>query len=199
MWVHEGFTNYSETIYTECMFGKIAGEQYIQGVRRNIKNDKPIIGNYGVNNEGSGDMYAKGANMIHTIRTIMQNDSMFRKMLRDMNSTYYHKTVTTKEIETFISKYAGFDCTPIFDQYLRTVQIPQLDWKLEKGNLMVRFSNCNKTFAMPVYLPQAIGKGVWKKVNANNWTSISTSLIADELAGNWNKNLYLSYPQIEAD
>jgi aminopeptidase N len=104
MWVHEGFTNYSETLFTECMFGKEAGREYAQGVRRNIKNDKTIIGSYGVNTQGSGDMYAKGANMIHTIRTIMQNDSLFRKMLRDMNSNFYHKTVTTKEIESFIAK-----------------------------------------------------------------------------------------------
>jgi aminopeptidase N len=199
MWVHEGFTNYSETIFTECMYGKMAGEEYLQGVRRNIRNDKPIIGNYGVNNQGSGDMYAKGANMIHTIRTIMQNDSVFKKMLRDLNSTYYHKTVTTKEIETFISKYAGFDCSNIFDQYLRSNQIPQLDWKMENGNVSVRFTNCNKSFSMPVYLPQASGTGVWKKVNANNWTSVSTKLSADEMGSQWNKNLYLIYPQLEAD
>jgi len=199
MWVHEGFTNYSETIYTECMFGKEAGQEYLQGVRRNIKNDRTIIGHYGVNDEGSGDMYAKGANMIHTIRTIMQNDSLFRQMLRGLNSTYYHKTVTTKEIEAYISKYAGFDCTPIYDQYLRTTQIPQLDWKLEKGNLMVRFSNCNKTFNMSVYLPQGNKKGIWKKIYPNSWTAISTTLNEDEIAADWNKNLYITYKKSETN
>ncbi|HSC52567.1 MAG TPA: M1 family metallopeptidase [Phnomibacter sp.] len=198
MWVHEGFTNYSETIYTECQFGKQAGQEYIQGVRRGIRNDIPIIGHYGVNQEGSGDMYPKAANMIHTIRTIMQNDSVFKKMLRNMNSNFYHKTVTTKEIETFVSKYAGFDCTPIFDQYLRTVSVPVLEWKLEKGNLMARFNNCNKAFYMQVYMPQQKGKGIWKKVQTNSWTTVATQLNAADITNQWNRNLYIVYTEMAA-
>ena len=76
MWVHEGFTNYSETLFTQYYFGKDAANAYVQGIRENTyQNDKPIIGYYGVNQEGSSDMYDKGANMLHTIRQIIDNDS----------------------------------------------------------------------------------------------------------------------------
>ena len=95
MWVHEGFTDYSETIYTQCQFGDAAGDDYVVGLRKNIRNDKPIIGPYSVNQEGSGDMYSKGANMLHTIRHIINNDSLFKPMLRAMNLRFYHRTATS--------------------------------------------------------------------------------------------------------
>ncbi len=91
MWVHEGFTNYSETLYTECEFGKEAGNDYCVGARKNIKNDVPIIGPYGVNKEGSGDMYFKGASLVHTIRQIINDDEKFRVLLRSLNKDFYHQ------------------------------------------------------------------------------------------------------------
>lgn len=193
MWIHEGFTNYSETLFTETHFGKKAGEEYLQGIRQNIRNDRPIIGQYGVNHEGSGDMYAKGANLIHTIRTIMQNDSIFTAMLRQMNKTFYHQTVTTQQIERFIQQYAAFDCTPLFNQYLRSTSIPRLDWKLEGAELKVRFVDCDANFFMPVYLPAAAAEGKWKVVQAKKWTSIPCSLSKNEVQAAWNKNLYIRY------
>lgn len=196
MWVHEGFTNYSETIYTQCQSGLAAGQEYVQGIRKNIQNDKPIIGIYGVNEEGSGDMYYKGANLIHTIRTIMQNDSLFRQMLRTMNRKFYHHTVTSKQIEDFIQSFCAFDCKPIFDQYLRDVNIPRLQWRLQQGELQVRFDNCRKTFAMPVYLPTANGNGEWKNVTAQNWTAVPCSLDTTKIADAFNRNLYISYEMI---
>jgi aminopeptidase N len=193
MWVHEGFTNYSETIYTQCQSGLEAGQEYVQGIRKNIANDKPIIGPYGVNKEGSPDMYYKGANLIHTIRTIMNNDSLFRKMLRDMNKTFYHQTVTTQQIEQFIGQHTSFDCKPIFDQYLRNTSIPTLQWKKKDGQLLVRFTNCIENFSMPVFLPQTASKGVWKKVVSEKWTSVSCTLSKSDIVDGWNRNLYINY------
>ncbi|MGL6267632.1 MAG: M1 family metallopeptidase, partial [Chitinophagaceae bacterium] len=60
MWIHESFTNYSETIYTTCQSGLAAGNAYVRGTRELIENERPIVGKYGVNDEGSGDMYYKG-------------------------------------------------------------------------------------------------------------------------------------------
>ncbi|HEV2831220.1 MAG TPA: M1 family metallopeptidase, partial [Hanamia sp.] len=99
MWIHEGFTNYSETLFTEYYYGKKAATEYIVGIRKKIQNDKPIVGHYGVNNEGSGDMYYKAGNMLHTIRQVINNDEKFRGILRGLNKTFYHQTVATKEIE----------------------------------------------------------------------------------------------------
>jgi aminopeptidase N len=150
MWVHEGFTNYSETIYTDCQDGIEAGNDYCIGTRKRIKNDKPIIAHYGVNEEGSGDMYYKGGNMLHTIRQIINNDSLFRQIWRGLNKDFYHQTVTTKQIEDYISSHAKKDFSKVFDQYLRTTKIPVLEYKINGTTLSYHWTNCVPGFNMPL-------------------------------------------------
>jgi aminopeptidase N len=173
MWVHEGFTNYSETLFTDYFYGTEAGNDYVIGTRKGIDNDIPIIGIYGVNKEGSGDMYNKGGNMLHTIRQVVNNDQKFRNILRGLNKTYYHKTVTTAEIENYMSKAAGKNFSKIFDQYLRTVKIPILETVREGKYVRYRWSNTVPGFAMPVkILSSTDGKKTkwisptpdWKKI-----------------------------------
>jgi aminopeptidase N len=151
MWVHEGFTNYSETIFTTCEYGVQAGNEYCIGTRKLIKNDAPIVGKYGVNHEGSGDMYYKGGNLVHLVRQIINDDEKFRTMLREMNQTYFHKTVDSKDIEAFMSKAAGRDLSKVFDQYLRTTEIPVLEYEIKnKNNVRVRWTNCLDGFDLSV-------------------------------------------------
>ena len=150
MWIHEGFTNYSETLFTEYYWGKEAGDAYVEGIRKLIKNDKPIIGPYNVNTEGSGDMYYKSGNMLHTIRQIINNDDKFRNILRGLNKTFYHSTVTTSQIENYINTQSGIDFSKVFDEYLRTTKIPTLEYKIKNGSLIYKWSNVVKGFHMPV-------------------------------------------------
>jgi aminopeptidase N len=152
MWVHEGFTDYSETLFTEYYYGKQAADEYVQGLRKNIANDKPIIGPYGVNKEGSGDMYYKGANLIHTIRQVINDDEKFRQVLRGLNKDFYHQTVTSKQVENYISEKSGKDLSKIFDQYLRTTQIPTLELKTDGDKIKFKWTNCISGFNMPVKL-----------------------------------------------
>jgi aminopeptidase N len=151
MWVHEGFANYSETLYTTCQDGVEAGNDYCIGTRRNVSNDKPIIAHYGVNEEGSGDMYYKGGNLLHMIRQVLGDDS-FRILLRGLTATFYHQTVDSRQIEDYISRFAKKDLSTVFDQYLRTTQIPVLEFKNETvpGVVSVRWTNCVKGFALPI-------------------------------------------------
>ena len=150
MWIHESFTNYSESLFVEYYYGKEAGAAYVRGTRKNIRNDKPIIGQYDVNNEGSGDMYYKGGNMLHTIRQIINNDEKWRQILRGLNSTFYHQTVTTQQIENYISEQAGIDLTPVFNQYLRDTRVPTLEYYFTEKQLSYRWINCVDGFTMPV-------------------------------------------------
>lgn len=152
MWVHEGFTHYSEALFTEYYFGKKAGYTYSRGTRINIENDKPITGNYGVNNEGSGDMYYKAGAMIHMIRQIMNDDVLFRKMLRDMNRNFYHQIVTADTIESFIQHQSKINTAKIFEQYLHTTQVPELTWFTKNGALYFMWDNCVPGFDMPVQI-----------------------------------------------
>lgn len=150
MWVHESFTNYSESLYTEYYFGKQAGAEYVIGTRRSIRNERPIVGVYNVNQSGSGDMYPKGGNMLHTIRQIIDHDEKWRKILRDMNATFYHQTVDGRQIEKFISDRSGRDLSKVFDQYLRDTRIPALEYAIRQGKLSYRWTNCVKDFDMPI-------------------------------------------------
>lgn len=150
MWVHEGFTNYSETLFTDYWYGKQAGNEYVIGTRKGIQNDIPIIGTYNVNQEGSGDMYPKSGNMLHSIRQVINDDSLFRQILRGLNKTFYHQTVTTKQVEDYISKQSKHNFSKVFDQYLRTTQIPVLEYKVNGYKLSYRYTNCVKGFDLPL-------------------------------------------------
>jgi len=150
MWVHEGFTCYSENLYVDYFFGKEASAEYVIGTRRGISNKKPIIGQYNINREGSGDMYSKGANLLHTIRQLAKDDEVWRQTLRGLNEEFYHSTVTTKEIEDYISKSIGIDLSKVFDQYLRDVRVPVFEYEVINGELKYRWNNVIKGFDMPI-------------------------------------------------
>jgi len=171
MWIHESFTNYSENLYTEYYYGKEAGSDYVIGCRKLIRNDKPIIGTYNVNRSGSGDMYYKGGNMLHTIRQIINNDEKWRGILRGMNKTFYHQTVTTQQIEDYISNEAGINLSKVFDQYLRDIRIPVLEYRIEKKKLSYRWNNVVEGFEMPVKYKAENGE--WKTLKpTTEWKSI---------------------------
>ena len=150
MWIHESFTAYSENLFLDYHFGTEASNAYVTGTRKNIQNDKPIIGNYNVNNSGSSDMYYKGANMLHTLRQIIDNDEKWRSILVGLNKDFYHQTVTTQQIEDYIDKYFKIDLKPFFNQYLRTIKIPTLEYKIEDSALSYRWSNIVENFSIPV-------------------------------------------------
>ncbi len=152
MWIHEGFTHYSETLFIEYHYGKEAADAYIRGVRKGITNKKPLIGQYGVNDEGDLDMYYKGANIIHTIRQVIDNDIMFKKILRGLNQKFYHQTVNSKQIESYISKESGKEMGKIFDQYLRTKDLPVLVYQRKNGQLLFKWTDCIEGFNMPMQL-----------------------------------------------
>ena len=152
MWIHESFTAYSENLFLDYHFGTEASNAYVTGTRKKILNDKPIIGNYDLNNSGSSDMYYKGANMLHTLRQIIDNDEKWRSILVGLNKDFYHQTVTTKQIENYIDKFFKIDLKPFFDQYLRTIKIPTLEYKLEHNNVFYRWSNIVDGFSIPVKL-----------------------------------------------
>lgn len=182
MWIHEGFTNYSEVLFTECTENKDAGNEYAVGLQKIISNDIPIIGPYGVNKEGSGDMYPKGANLVHTIRQLMNNDEKFRQLLRGLNKTFYHKTVTTAEIENYIIKQSGLKLDKVFDQYLRHTQIPTLEYKVSAGILSYRWVTDVTGFDMPIRV--TLKNGSYSLIKpTNDWKT--TKIDADVTAANF--------------
>ncbi len=176
MWIQESFTSYSETLFVESLFGKTAADDYVVGTRKTIKNDIPIIGVYGVNQEGSGDMYYKGANMIHTLRQLLEDDVLFKKVLRGMRKEFYHQIVTTQQIESYINKVTGKNFTPFFNQYLRTTKIPILEYSIKGDEIIYRWKNVVKDFDMPV-----------KLINSEKWIYPTSNWRKEKLANKYLK------------
>jgi len=150
MWIHESFTAYSENLFLDYHYGPKAASEYVIGTRKRILNDRPIIGRYNLNRRGSGDMYYKGANMLHTLRQLIEDDEKWREILRKMNRVFYHQTVNSQQVENFLSKETGKDLSAFFDQYLRTADIPLLEYTLDGKKLSYRYTNVVDDFDMPV-------------------------------------------------
>lgn len=150
MWIHEGFTTYSETVFVECRFGYDEAMKYIGGQRRSVSNDKPVIGIFGVNKRGSGDMYYKGALMLNTLRHVINDDAKWWAMVLKYSETFRKKIIDTETVVSFFNKESGQNLTPVFNQYLRHKNIPVLQLKMHKGLLGYRWVTDESDFAMPV-------------------------------------------------
>jgi aminopeptidase N len=151
IWIHESFTTYSEGLFVEYHYGKEAGYEYQVGIRKGIKNDKPMIGSYGVNYlDYSGDNYPKGATILHMLRQIVDDDETWRQILRGLNKEFYHQTVNTKQVEDYIAEKAGLNLEHFWNQYLRTREIPIFEYYFADGQLSYRWINAIEQFDMPL-------------------------------------------------
>lgn len=176
MWIHEGFTTYSETVYVECRYGYDKAMQYINGQASNVENRKPVIGVFGVNKEGSGDMYYKGALMLNTLRHITNNDEKWWKILLGYAETYKKQIIDNETVCKYFSKEIGMDLTPVFNQYLRFTAVPVLQLKMDGNKLEYRWQTDEPNFKMPVDVVVAgktihlEGTNKWKKEKVGNVT-----------------------------
>jgi aminopeptidase N len=181
MWVHEGFANYSEGLYTECLFGKEAGAQYTVGSRYNLEGLRSIVTTYGVNANPPVDQYYKGGNMLHTIRQIIGDDEKWRGILRGLNQTFRHQTVTGKQVEEYIATQSGRDLSKVFDQYLRTTQIPVFDYRIQRDTLSFRWQSVIPGFDMPIRV--TTGPGEWTVLKpSGRWQRIPVRIPAEQFA-----------------
>jgi aminopeptidase N len=139
-------------------------------------------------------MYYKGGNMLHAIRQIINDDEKFRQILHGINSTFYHKTVDSKDIEDYISKQSGIDFSKVFDQYLRTIKIPTLEYKINRNIIAYRWTNCVTGFNMPVKITAGDKKDVF--INpTETWQKFEPGLTADNFAVN--RNFYVFTKKVE--
>ena len=150
MWVHEGFTQYTEVVYVECQLGYEKSQEYVNGLRNNVRNDKPIIGKYGVNNEGSGDMYPKGALLLNTLRHVINNDDLWWKILLNYSETYRHKIIDTQTVVDFFNLESKMNLSPVFNQYLNFSTIPELEIRKNKKTFEYKWKAMVSDFNMPI-------------------------------------------------
>lgn len=182
MWIHEGFTSYSEAVYIECRWGKKEAQEYLKGTRSGLGNTSKIIGDYGVNSEGSGDMYFKGANLLNTIRSIYDNDELWWKTLKDYTETYKHQIIDTRTTENFFNEATEVDLQPIFDQYLRHAALPNLQFRKKDGKTQVKWVTDVEDFKMPVDI-FIDGKEI--RINpTNQWQNLNYKIAPEEIKVN---------------
>jgi len=155
MWVHEGFCTYSEVLYVECMHGYDAMLSYVNNQKRSVRNDKPVIGPYHVNAEGSSDMYYKGSLMLHTLRSLIEDDELWFEIIKGIANDFKYQTIDGKEIINYINEKAGKDFTDFFNQYLKNKEIPVFQYSLQKEGrnytLVYRWE-ANPNFDMPILI-----------------------------------------------
>jgi aminopeptidase N len=179
MWVHEAFAMYAEGLFVECTQGKDAALKYLVGVRSRIANDGPIVGRYGVNDEGSGDMYFKGANVLHTIRQLAQDDEQWRATLRGIQATYRHQTVTGAQIEAALSKGVGRDLSKVFEQYFQHPKPPTLEYAVVGDSVRYRWRADVPGFDLPVKVSAGTARGVWIEPSTAAWKTLAAGANAD--------------------
>lgn len=149
LFVHESFTTYAEGLYTECQSGPTAGAAYLIGLRKSIKNTQPIVGPRGMP-WYHGDIYFKGANVLHTIRQVVDDDLRWRMILRGTQQQFRHQTVTGQQVLDYINAHAGVDLSHVFTQYLTTTMIPEFQYRVEGSDLSYRWGNVVSGFDMKV-------------------------------------------------
>ncbi|MFN0290300.1 M1 family metallopeptidase [Pedobacter helvus] len=163
-WLHEGFAKYLETLYTDKVFGTAAGNEYTLGTWKRIKNNLPVLGT------STQDRYYKGAALLHMVRQLTGN-AIFRDWLHGLNEQFAHRTITTAQVLAYLNKLTKRNFSKMFEQYLKTVQVPELEYCFLEGKLYVRWNNCINNFDMPLNIA-ADGKNFNRVYPTTAWQPV---------------------------
>ncbi len=152
MWIHEGWTTYLESLYVEHRWGKADAIKYLNGYKSKVQNRQPIVSRRGINARPSQDQYFKGALFINTLRSVIDDDKRWHKLLHDFYQHFKYQAIMTEDVVEFFNKHTGRNLTPIFDQYLRHAALPVLELKFDdaNGEFSYRWKADEKAFAMPI-------------------------------------------------
>lgn len=188
MWIHEAFTNYSESLYLDYHFGKRAGQEYLYGNRAAIRNDRPLQGDYHVNRAGSGDMYNKGGVLLHMVRTLIDDDDRWRQILRGLNARFFHSTVDYEDIVGYLCAESGLDLWPVFEQYVKHATLPILEFVFKDTPDGSQSATCRwvspvEGFNMPVRIRATRGENPFQVIHP------STQFSPVDIAGLTRSNL----------
>jgi aminopeptidase N len=180
MWIQEGWTTYLEAVYVEHMFGYDDAIKYVNGYKPKVQNRQPIITERGLHRSPPGDQYFKGALLINTLRSVVNDDTRWWKLMRDLYQEFKYKNIMTEDMIRFFNQKTGKDLTPIFDQYLRHPGIPTLELSFDQAKQTVsyRWKADEARFAMPI----RVGKrSAWQMITPTaEWQTMPTKIPAAE-------------------
>jgi aminopeptidase N len=152
MWIHEGWTTYLETLYVEHRWGHADALKYMSGLKPKIVNMRPIVAERGVNAEPTEDQYFKGALMINTLRSIVNDDARWWALLHAFYQHFKFQSTMTEDVVAWFNLHTGMNLTPVFNQYLRHAHIPRLELLFGEapGMVMYKWDADEDNFAMPI-------------------------------------------------
>ncbi|MGB2624052.1 MAG: M1 family metallopeptidase [Candidatus Acidiferrum sp.] len=180
MWIHEGWATYLECLYVEYRWGHDDAIKYLNGLKPKVKNLAPIIGERGVNAEPPEDQYFKGALFLNTLRSVINDDPRWFKLIHNFYQHFKYQNIMTEDVVRYFNQQTGMNLTPIFDQYLRHTAIPTLELKFNAADSTVsyRWKVDEPGFAMPVRVGT---KGNWQIIRATtDWQTMKTPLSKDQ-------------------
>jgi aminopeptidase N len=180
MWIHEGWATYAECVYVEAMFGREDALKYTNGYKSKVRNKQPIITARGVNQTPPQDQYFKGALFLNTLRSVIDNDARWWKLLRDYCERFKYRNIMTEDVVKFFNQQAGRNLTPIFDQYLRHAALPVLELRFQEsdGSVSYRWKADLKEFAMPVKVGR---RTEWQTIRpTTEWKTMKTGVKKEE-------------------
>ena len=177
MWIHEGFCTYSEVLYVECIYGYNAMLKYVNNQKKSVRNDKPIVGPYNVNTRGSNDMYQKASLMLHTLRSVIDNDSLWFALIEGISYEFKHKNIDGIDIINYINLMIKRDFSTFFNQYLYNKNLPVLEYKIQSNSnnysLIYRWDAINN-FKMRIKVNDG-NNNIWITPN-DSWQELSLEL-----------------------
>jgi aminopeptidase N len=175
MWIHEGWTTYLEGLYVEHLFGHDEAIKYLNGYKPKVRNREPIITQRGIHRTPPQDMYFKGALFLNTLRSVVDDDARWWKLIRDVYQHFKYQNILTEDLVQFVNAQLGQNLTPIFDQYLRRTDLPTLELSFDdaEGTIAYRWRADERAFAMPIRIGTA---GKWEIIQpTTDWKTMKTS------------------------
>lgn len=125
MWLNEGWASYSERLFLEAVYGKKAYDDDIEDNHHSVLQfahvlDEAILPVSGIGhaNTYGRHVYDKGADMVHTLRGLMGDQSFF-EACKSFQSSFKFKDVTTQDLHTHFQSYTTLDLTGFFEQWVK--------------------------------------------------------------------------------
>lgn len=200
MWIHESFCTYSESLYVSCIYGEDMARKYVLAQRSGIRNISPMMGIYGVNNEGDGDMYLKGSVVLNTLRNVINNDPLWFDILKGIQKEFALQTVYKKDIVNYINRRTGKDFYYFFDQYFGYAKIPVLEYKFEKKGrkawLKYRWKADEEDFRMPAKVTLSSARQMEFIYPTTDWQKIKLGVAEKDFKIN-NEDFYFNKEEIK--
>ena len=161
IWINEGFASYTEHLVNQYLrpssfmsnlnivhnniMSQAGGSIYFTGI--DTTDDNRIF--------DSRLTYDKGGAIIHTLRFVTNDDSLFFNGLRNFLNTYKFSTATAMDFKASFESYTGLDLTQFFNQWYFGEGYPTFNvkWNYFNDTLIIQSTQTtSKPSSVPLFI-----------------------------------------------